>query len=192
MNNMYRIGLLALSAGVFFLATSCDPAKKYSAEISTIDSCLTELNELDVLYQGIEFDSLKQMVLHVKSNEKKMKTYYSSDTINADLGSHMNICKGIRKSLKGIESARVEFVSEITALKTQFENLKTDILNNVLNKEQIDDYLATEKDALEKFSLSFMAFYENQKLQSEYYYTSVPFVDQYVATLNIPDEDTIE
>jgi hypothetical protein len=174
-----------------FLLTSCDPAKEFEAELNTVDSCLTELNKLDSLYKGIEFDSLTLMVKHIKQNESKMKKYYSSDTINMELGVLMNNSKGIRKSLKNIGGFRKDARAEIDALRLQFTNLRTDIVNGVLDKEQVKEYLAKEKDDLEKLNLSFMDFYNNQELQASLYYQTVPKVDEYVKQLNIPPGDTL-
>lgn len=172
--------------------TSCDPAKEFETELKVIDSCMTEIDKMDILYKGIEFDSLQFMVDHVNHNEKMMKDYFVADTIDMLLGSYMNNCKGIRKSLGHIQVNHDEFAKEITAQYNQFSNLKTDILGGVLDKEQINNYLTTEKNSLSEFTFAFMNFYNNQKSQSQIYYQCIPFVDDYVKKLNIPSGDTLQ
>lgn len=193
--NIYMKTFFSVTAFILTAATalvSCDPAKEFEAELKVLDSCVAELNKIDSLYKGIEFDSLDYMVKHVLKNEELMKEHYSSDTINMELGMLMNNSKGIRKSLSNIKGNQKKFGEEIAALSTQFDNLRTDIINGVLDKEQIDQYLATEKADLEKLNLSFMEFYTIQKEQSGVYYMAVPKVDEYIKLLNIPVEDTLQ
>lgn len=189
MKTFYFFALVTLLVGTM---TSCDPAKEFEIELKVIDSCITEIDKIDILYKGIEFDSLQYMVDHVNHNEKMMKDYFVADTIDMLLGSYMNNCKGVRKSMGNIAVNKEEFGKEITAQYNQFSNLKTDILNGVLDKEQINNYLTTEKNSLSEFSFAFMNFYDNQKAQSQIYYQCVPFVDEYVKTLDIPSGDTLQ
>jgi hypothetical protein len=172
--------------------TSCDPAKEFEAELKTIDSCMAQLDSIEQVYKGINFDSLDIMVEHVLANEAKMKNYYNADTVDQELGMLMNNCKGIRKSMKNVKGKALAFNDEIFALRKQFTNLKTDILNGAIEKEKINEYLAEEKAALDKLNKQFFDFYTMQKMQSAVYYYAVPKVDVYVQKLNIPDEDTLQ
>lgn len=183
-----KIIVLTLAFSAITL-TSCDPAKKFADEISDIDSCQAVLDSVDNLYQSINFDSLEYMVNHVLENEAKFKKYYSSDTVDMTLGSYMNSCKGVRKSLKDIRGFEMSFKNEIAILDSQFTNLKTDILNDLYSKDEIKTYLDEEKLALQKFCNSFDGFYVNQKEQAAVFYLASPYVDAYVANMNIPEED---
>lgn len=175
-----------------FVISSCDPAKEFETEIKSIDSCISVLDKIDSLFKGIEFDSLNVMVDHVNNNEELMREYYTSDTIDQLLGSYMNSCKGIRKSLNNLETTKTDFADEIAAIYSQLNNLKTDVSNGVFEKKEIDKYLATEKEALNKLNLSFTEFYTIQRDQKGVYYLCVPFVDGYVNALNVPGEDTLQ
>jgi len=169
---------------------SCDPAKQYSTEISKIDSCLTVINDINEKYNGIEFDSLALMVDHVLRNEDTLKKYYNPDTLSMDIGVRMNDCKGIRKTLKGVRTKETDFKIEIDELTAQFENLKKDISEGVLTKEQVNDYLARELFDLNILDVSFSDFYENQLIQKKYYYESVPYIDDLIVEIKneIPEE----
>jgi hypothetical protein len=183
--------VFSVLSGMTFLVASCDPAKEFATELKTIDSSLAELDSIENLYNGIQFDSLSYMVRHIMENEDKIKRYYTSDTVDMQLGMYMNNCKGVRKSMKGISQNKTVFAEEIAALDTQFTNLKSDILNGLLEKEQVASYLAEELAALNKLSLSFYEFYDNQKVQSYVFYSASPQVDAYVAKLVIPENDTL-
>lgn len=185
---MFKKIVFLLAGCSAFILAACDPAKEFEKEIKTIDSCLTELDKIEELYNGIQFDSLKYMVTHVLDNEAKMKEYYVADTVDMMLGSYMNSCKGVRKSMSDVDGNKIRFAQEIGALDTQFTNLKQDILNGVLSKEEIDKYLSVEMNDLKVFSISFYSFYDNQKNQSAVFYEASPKIDEYVSKLQIPSE----
>ena len=178
---------LAISA---LTLSSCDPASKYSGEITKIDSCLSILDTLQLKYDGIEFDSLQYMVDHVLRNEDSIKKYYNPDTLSMEIGTRMNDCKGIRKTLKGVKSKKVDYAAEITELTAQFESLKKDISNGVLTEDQMNEYLARELFDLNILHLSFDDFNAMQKVQKKYYYASVPHIDALIVELkSAPKED---
>jgi hypothetical protein len=186
---MKKIIAFSLFISVLLLS-SCNPASKYSAEMEKIDSCLVILDSLQTDYDGIEFDSLKGMVEHVLSNEDTIKKYYSPDTISMEIGIRMNDCKGIRKTLIGVESKKVNYRAEIADLKEQFATLKEDITNGVLTKDQLNEYLARELFDVNILQVSFNDFNAMQKVQKVYYYSSVPFIDELIIKLkSAPQED---
>jgi len=173
--------LITSSAFLVLIAlTSCNPAAQYEKEIAKIDSCLTIIDSIEIKYNGIEFDSLDYMVKHVLDNEDKIKQYYTPDTISMEIGMRMNECKGIRKTLKGVKSKESKYLLEMEELRSQLLNLKEDISNGVLKKEQIDEYLAQELHDLNILNVSFTDFYEMQKLQKGYFYFSTPAIDSLV------------
>ncbi|MEO9534176.1 MAG: hypothetical protein ABJG68_04205 [Crocinitomicaceae bacterium] len=186
---MKKIIVFSLFIGALVLS-SCDPASKYATEISKIDSCLTILDSLQSDYDGIEFDSLQGMVDHVLRNEDTIKKYYHPDTLSMEIGTRMNDCKGIRKTLKGVGTKKENFAAEISDLKVQFESLKTDISEGVLSEEQINEYLARELFDLNILHVTFDDFNAMQKIQKKYYYASVPYIDRLIVELkSAPQED---
>jgi len=190
MKQWLKSGKVFVVFGLLFFA-SCDPAKEFEAELKTIDSCMTRIDELEKMYMEINFDSLQLMVDHIMYNEDMMKKYYKSDTVNRDLGIYMNNCKGFRKSLKDLHGKQVGFQDEIFALRVQFKNMKTDIMNGALTKEQVADYLPAEKEAVNNLDLRLVEFYELQKSQIPIYHDAVPVVDMYVSTLVVPDSNAV-
>lgn len=170
--------------------TSCDPADQFKTELSEIDSCLTKLDSLQQMYDGIEFDSLRMMVAHVEKNESLIKELYQPDTLNEEFGRQMNDSKTIRKSLKHIDKDELAFKEELAAVKNQFLNLKEDILNGIYSEEQVKEYLEGEKAALDKVNLAFSGFYKMQEGEKYRYYVVVPGVDEFIEELRANREDT--
>lgn len=177
----YSFLIALVSAGA--MLTSCDPSSKYSAEIKTIDSCLTVLDDIEAQHSQIEYDSLTYMVNHVLENEAVIKSLYNPDTISLEFGTKMNDCKGVRKSLNGADKSKVLYQKEIDELKTQFINLKNDIENGVLKDEQLKEYLEIEKKDLSVLVGSFSSFNVLQESQKKFFYNSSPAVDEFVEKL---------
>lgn len=165
------------------LMLSCNPASKFEAELSEIDSCLIVIDDAETQLNAIDFDSLQLMVDHVLANEEEIKIYYHPDTLSLEIGTRMNECKGVRKTLKNLDAKRNNFKNEIGALKVQFTNLKSDIEDGVLTAEKIKDFLATEKEDLNQLNLSLNGFYSVQELQKKYYYSAVPVIDALIVKL---------
>lgn len=149
---------------------SCDPANTYKKEISSIDSCLTIVDSLQTVFDGIEFDSLALMYENTADNERVIKKYYIADTVNRSLASKLNEAKSVRKSFQSLPDDKKKMEDELLLATTQLANLKTDITNGVLNKDQIEQYLNQEKKALNELYLTIIGFDKMQRTQKARYY----------------------
>ncbi len=167
----------------FFSFVSCDPSSQFSGEISTIDSCLTQLDELEDVYNEIDFDTLELMVMHVKENEAHISDLYRPDTINTELGQMMTDAKSVRKRLSKVRNYQETYFNELNELKHQFINLKEDILAGLLAEEEINNYLKTEMAALTTFELMFLDFNKVQQEEKERYDVTTPGIDAFVQKL---------
>ncbi|MCB9224425.1 MAG: hypothetical protein R2780_06165 [Crocinitomicaceae bacterium] len=180
----------ALLALVLSLFSACSPSSKYKAEIAQIDSCLTMLDSLEEVFNGIEFDSLTLMVNHVKANEDSIHKYYYPDTLSREIGMRMTECKGIRKQLQNREVQKETFTNEFPATRKQLNNLKSDITNGVLSEEKVKQYVEVEVNAFNDLNLAFTNFYEMQELQKLFYYSAVPVIDALIEQIkNEPKEE---
>jgi hypothetical protein len=178
-----------LAAGLLVLITSCDPAKQFEKEITTIDSTLNEIDSLESIFDGIDFDSLRYMKKHVIQNEDLIAKYYTpGDTLDQLLGKYMNDCKSVRKKLGSLDQDEVYFGDEFNLLKHQFTDLKEDILAGVYKDEQVKLYLNTEMEAFKTVALSFEGFVELIKVEKNRFYVASPKIDAFVSTLNITEE----
>jgi hypothetical protein len=178
-----RFFFIAAFSVLVISISSCNPADKYEAEIAEIDSCLALLDSIEIKYNGIEFDSLKMMVEHVKANEDSIHKYYRPDTLSLEVGTKMNESKGVRKKLSDVDQRQRAFDIEIPATRKQLMTLKTDISNGVLSEDKIKQYLMEEKDAFNKLNIAFKNFYTMQKQQKSYYYAAVPYIDKLIEQL---------
>ena len=186
---MKRLSFI-LGLPILFIFAACNPANEFETELSEIDSLIAHIEKREAELDGIEFDSLKMMVDHVNKNEELIGQYYRPDTLDEDFGRLMNECKGIRKKLTNLDKKYIDYGDEMNAIKHQFMDLKEDILNGILGKEKIDEYLTKEKKDWEVTELTFVEFNEMQKKQSKVYYVSVPKVDQYLERI-ITESDTL-
>lgn len=173
-----------IPAFILFLGfVSCNPAEQYKTELSEIDSSLQVIDSLEMLFDGIEFDSLKLMAEHVINNEKQIKLLYKPDTLDENLGKLMNESKTVRKKLGNVQKDQVAFGDELNAVKNQFKDLKADILEGLYDDQQIEEYLNVEKAALNKVFVGFTGFHKMQIGEKGRYYHATPLIDEYIQNL---------
>ena len=176
------LGLLVLSA--------CNPETKYADELKEIDTYTKKLDSVETILNGIEFDSLVYMQKTAADNEKLIKRFYVSDTIDQVFAQKLAYNKSVRKFLKKADEEKIKMVNELDALKKQFTNLKTDILNGLYNKEQIKNYLKIEEDDTEMLLKSVMDYDIIQKRHKTYFYYSTPSISSYLTkTMNEKQTD---
>jgi hypothetical protein len=128
-----------------FLVTSCDNAKRYKVEISEIDTKQLELDSLEFIINSVKIDSLKYMQNEASVNEAVIRKYYFVDTIDMIFAGKLDKNKRVRKSLDGIENKKNNILKELTEIRTQFSNLKKDVLAGLYDAKQIENYLTVEK-----------------------------------------------
>jgi hypothetical protein len=186
LNHVTKFIFLLIVIPIF--TVSCDPAKEFKTEISEIDRHLAEIDSMENILDGIDFDSLTLMVEHVKRNEAEIKRIYTPDTLNEEFGRQMNDCKAIRKNLGNVAKDQALYGDELNAIKHQLIDLQADAKSGVLNKEQVTEYLAVEKAALDKVSLSFGSFYGMVSAERYRYQVVAPKVDAFIEELKLKND----
>lgn len=170
--------LLFLLLGAIFVA--CSPEKKYANELSEINQFEEKLDSLQSVYLTIKFDSLIAIQKEANYHEKMIKKHYMADTMSIDLVNRLHFIKNVRKSLQNIEIKKASLAKEIGNLRTQFKNLETDILNGILGKEEIDEFLTAEKLAFTNLADQINQVLVNQEKQLKDYGYAIPVVHDYV------------
>jgi DNA integrity scanning protein DisA with diadenylate cyclase activity len=174
----FFLGILGL-----ILLSACNPETKYADELKEIDAYTKKLDTIETILNGIEFDSLVYMQEVASSNEKLIKRFYVGDTIDQDFAQKLTFNKSVRKFLKGTNKEKVNMYAELNALKTQFANLKTDIINGLYNKEQISNYLSVEKKDTDMLLRSVTEFDKIQTLNKSYFYFATPSISAYLTKI---------
>ncbi|MDX1349819.1 MAG: hypothetical protein R3279_06220 [Putridiphycobacter sp.] len=174
---MKQLSILMILGAIFI---ACSPEKKYAIELEEINRYETSIDSLKDLYLTINFDSLIYIQKEAAYHEKMIKSYYMADTISIDLAQKLQYIKSIRKSLSNIQVKQTGIGREIYALKKQFENLEKDIVEGLLNKKQITEYLENEKKAYENLSAEIAQVLDNQSKQFEDFNFAMPVVHEYV------------
>lgn len=168
--------------GLIFLS-ACNPKTKYAEELKEIDAYTQKLDSIENILNGIDFDSLAYMQETALSNEKLIKRFYVSDTIDQNFAQKLDYNKSVRKLLKGALNEREKMFDELKALKTQFANLKTDILNGQYSKEQINNYLSVEKSDTKMLLKSVAEYDKMQNNQKIYFYSATPVISNYLTKI---------
>ncbi|MFD1553771.1 hypothetical protein [Putridiphycobacter roseus] len=173
--------LLLVFIGALFVA--CKPEKQFADELKTIDTYKSELDSVKKAFSAIKMDSVFYIRKTASEAERFIKTNYITDTINIDFANKISYMKRIRKSLANFEMNTKHILLEAEAIDTQYVHLKTDILNGVLNKKQVDTYLLEEKVALDNLKKLFNQVNENQSTQMANFYFAYPTVEEYITLI---------
>ena len=171
---------------LFFLGAmfvSCNPEKQFASELKTIDEDKNELDSVKTAFSKIKMDSVLYIKKTALDAEKFIKANYNSDTINFEFANKLSTLKRMKKTLGNFERNTKLIAQEIAEIDTQYVHLKTDILNGVLNKEQIDTYLLEEKVALDNLKMLFDQVNKNQAIQLSNFYKAYPSIANYMETI---------
>lgn len=160
--------------------SSCNPETKYAEELKDIDSYTNKLDSIEIILNGIEFDSLVYMQETAHTNEKLMKRFYVNDTIDESFAQKLAYIKSVRKILSDVKDEQHRMFAELKALKVQLSNLKTDILNGLYNKEQIVNYLNKEKKDVDMLNKMVVDFNKMQSIEKNYFYYATPDIETYL------------
>ncbi|MFK8044991.1 MAG: hypothetical protein AB8B72_05825 [Crocinitomicaceae bacterium] len=169
------------------LLISCNPEKKYAAEIQEIEKYETSLDSLVSVYNSIKFDSLTYIQSTASQAEKMIKMHYTADTISMDLGERLRFIKSVRKSLGSIDVKKKSLKRELRMLKEQFATLKIDVQEGLYGRSQIDEYLLAEKKAYENLTENLNTVLDNQKKQLHDFNYAYPTVREYIELINPTD-----
>lgn len=149
-----RTSLLALP--LLFLLTQCNTFTSYKAEVSTVDSLLTEVKKMEERFNNLDFTTISTV----------------KETVFLELDSVTNICKnndvaltkeeaiffgrykGITKPVKKVDKDRGMLIHELEFTQKQLGNLKTDLDKKALSKEEAAKFIADEKMAVKTLEKS--------------------------------------
>lgn len=179
-------------AVIGILCASCDPSTQFKSEIDEIDSLQSIVTDYEEKYESIDFDSLKIIVAHIEQNESDIEKYYIPDTINMELARQLMFSKEVRKKMTGADSKKMIFGDEVNAIKHQLINLKSDVKEGVLTKEEINGYIGSERSAILNFEHPFSEFYELQLYAKEVYSLDVVKVDSFIQSIKLAKIEEVE
>ncbi|HEY9083300.1 MAG TPA: hypothetical protein VIN73_08190 [Vicingaceae bacterium] len=136
--NITLITFIAISAiGLF----SC--GEDYTNEIGHVDGLIKILDSSEEVLHDVDTATLFEMTIFVKESIAKIKS--KNDTLTKEAALEADQFVGRLKSLYGLSKNYNKYQQEIDLIRTQLNNLKQDLNNGIISKEQFPAYYEIEQ-----------------------------------------------
>ena len=127
------------------LLSACSRSS-FNKELATVDSLITEYNQLKIEVDSMNIDEAKlqynQYELLVKKTRTALDNLNQNDIKDATF---INKLKLLKRSLKPYIKTNQNLTKNIPRNIQELKHLKNDISNNVYDKSEVDNFLAKEK-----------------------------------------------
>ena len=140
--------LLILLFTLFINACSVDNSK----ELKQVDELSIKVKLLKTTLEDVDMEKVKLAKQTYKDNMLQISKYYQSDTIIYDVANTLNNYKGIKKTGKNIDEKYKDNQENVELLISQLEKLKTDIENNAIVADSIQNFIDFETENVKKLS----------------------------------------
>ena len=130
---------------VMLLLSSCSRSS-FNEDIATVDSLITEYNQLKILVDSMKFDEAKLQYNEYELLMRKSRT--ALDKLNPnDIkdATFINKLKLLKRSLKPYIKTYHNLNKNIPKNIQELKHLKNDIFNNVYDKSEVTHFISKEK-----------------------------------------------
>ena len=127
------------------LLSACSRSS-FNEELATVDSLITEYNQLKIVVDSMNFDEAKLQYNEYELLMRKSRT--ALDNLNPnDIkdATFINKLKLLKRSLKPYIKTNQNLTKNIPRNIQELNHLKNDISNNVYDKSEVDNFIAKEK-----------------------------------------------
>lgn len=150
---MDKVKFLALSIGIAVALVSCDNSSSFEAELKTIDSLQTVVNNYKAELEALDMDEIASRGKISGEQYEYLEKNYRDSSKREFWLNKMTFYRSVKKSYAHAAEMRPKLMTEIELCSKQLETLENSIVDNKLNKEQVDEYLADEAMAVQELSL---------------------------------------
>ena len=127
------------------LLSACSRSS-FNEELATVDSLITEYNQLKIVVDSMNFDEAKLQYNEYELLMRKSRT--ALDNLNPnDIkdATFINKLKLLKRSLKPYIKTNQNLTKNIPRNIQELKHLKNDISNNVYEKSEVDHFIVKEK-----------------------------------------------
>ena len=159
--------LVYILTGVILLS-ACSRSS-FNKELATVDSLITEYNQLKIEVDSMNFDEAKlqynEYELLMRKSRKALDNINLNDIKDATF---INKLKLLKRSLKPYIKTNQNLTKNIPRNIQELKHLKNDISNNVYDKSEVDNFIAKEKlllnDSKEAYKIAIDGFSKSDSL----------------------------
>ena len=127
------------------LLSACSRSS-FNEELTTVDSLITEYNQLKIEVDSMNFDEAKlqynQYEMLLRKSRKALDNLNPNDIKDATF---INKLKLLKRSLKPYIKTNQNLTKKIPRNIRELKHLKNDISNNVYDKSELDNFISKEK-----------------------------------------------
>lgn len=138
LKNIALITLLSISSICLF---SCQ--EDYTNEIGHVDGLIKILDSSEEVLHNVDTATLFEMTIFVKESIAKIQS--KNDTLTKEAALEADQFIGRLKSLYGLSKNYKKYQKEIDLIRTQLNNLKQDLDNGIISKQQFPAYYENEQ-----------------------------------------------
>lgn len=141
--------LAYILTGVMLLS-ACSHSS-FNEKINTIDSLITEYNELQILVDSMRIDDAKLLYNEYELLMRKSRaTLDNLNPIDIKDAAFINKLKLLKRSLNPYIKTHQNLTKNIQENTQELKHLQSDISNNIYNKSEADNFITKEKSLLNK------------------------------------------
>ena len=162
-----------------FLITSCS-SNKFSKQITQIDSLNVVLDSSFSKLNSLDTSVVQSYYLKYSDNIKLIRNNFKEkEKEDEEIWSIITRYGMIKKPLRDFKKNFVKYSKEISISHKQLNDLKSDIKNNILTKDQIIQYIKEESEFVKYINVSVSGLMENTKIYFNQYLELNPKVEKY-------------
>ena len=130
------------------LLSACSRSS-FNEELSTVDSLITEYNQLTILIDSMPIKKVKEYFIDYNNffddTKKQIVKIEKKDLEDLSFIDHF---KGVKKGFKNFDKKQAKLQKKINRNITELNNLKTDLEHNIHTKQLIKSYIQEERKEL--------------------------------------------
>lgn len=170
--------------------TSCNTKPDFSAEIKTIDSLETAVNQSLSECKTFDTSWINPVTQTSNYNVKMIKQFYIPDSIIAEDVKIISYYKGFRKLGANLKKQRYKLLEGFQKSLTQLKDLKTDAENGALKKEDLDKYILEEKAVTTELIYLFNDLKYTTKEALKNYDSLTPMIEKIIEVYKVKYEES--
>lgn len=145
---MDKLKLLLAVAGLAVLTVSCESNEKFAAEIETVDSLITIVEDFQLRLENINPDTISEKLTVVTERSDYLVANYPDSSNRKFWVSDLNYLGSVHKAYSRYEENAPSISRQLEEAKKQLSTLKNSLEDEKLTEEEARKYVDDEADAV--------------------------------------------
>jgi len=169
--------------------SQCQSSSTYESEINTIDSLQTTLTYIESKLDTFDYEGIKQEYVEIKSKYDYLLENYPDKDDRDFWINQMNYLRSVKKAFGNYAQEYPGIKEDLDYSRSQLLALKNSISDNKLTREEIEEYLATEREAVNQLRLKATRLKPSLEASSVIWDSIADDIDKVVLSLDSVSQD---